>query len=106
MSVESPDTKIRQTPSGKSTDTQILQALPVESPNTAIRQALPAESSGCILIDFSKHFHLGWTHFRILLGIEDIRKRKFHFDQSSSQRWSTRELERQINGALCLLWIC
>ena len=81
-------------------DFQILQALPVESSNIAIRQAMPAESSGRILIDFSKHFQLGWTHYRILLGIEDIRKRQFYFDQVSSQRWSTRELERQINGAL------
>jgi len=100
LSVESSETKIRQPLSGKSTDTQILQALPVESSNTAIRQAMPAESSGRILIDFSNHFHLGWTHYRTLLGIEDIRKRQFYFDQSSSHRWSTRELERQINGAL------
>ena len=87
LPVESPETRIRQTPSDKSIDTQILQAL-------------PAESSGCILIDFSKHFRLGWTHYRTLLSIEDIRKRQFYFDQVSSQRWSTRELERQINGAL------
>jgi predicted nuclease of restriction endonuclease-like (RecB) superfamily len=79
---------------------KIWQALPARSSSLEILQALPAESSGCIFIEFSKHFHLGWTHYRTLLGIEDLRKRQFYFDQSSSQRWSTRELERQINGAL------
>ena len=100
LPVKSSETKIRQTLSGKSTDTQILQALPVESSGEAIRQAMPAKSSGRILIEFGKHFHLGWTHYRTLLGIEDVRKRQFYFDQSSSRRWSTRELERQISGAL------
>jgi hypothetical protein len=72
LPVKSSETEIRQSLSGKSTHAQILQALPVESSNTAIRQAMPAESSGRILIDFRKHFHLGWTHYRTLLGIEDI----------------------------------
>jgi predicted nuclease of restriction endonuclease-like (RecB) superfamily len=92
---------------------KILQPLPAESHSEQIRQtvsnktktdrilqALPAESGSPITIDLRKHFYLGWTHYRTLLGIEDIRKRQFYFDQSSSQRWSTRELERQINGAL------
>jgi predicted nuclease of restriction endonuclease-like (RecB) superfamily len=92
---------------------RILQPLPAESHSEQIRQtvsnefrknrilqALPAESGSSITIDLRKHFYLGWTHYRTLLGIEDIRKRQFYFDQVSSQRWSTRELERQINGAL------
>jgi len=92
---------------------QILQPLPAESHSEQIRQmvsnktethrilqALPAESGSPITIDLGKHFYLGWTHYRALLGIEDVRKRQFYFDQVSSQRWSTRELERQINGAL------
>jgi hypothetical protein len=72
LPVKSSETEIRQTLSGKSTHAQILQALPVESSNTAFRQAMPTESSGHILIEFSKHSHLGWTHYRTLLGIEDI----------------------------------
>jgi predicted nuclease of restriction endonuclease-like (RecB) superfamily len=78
----------------------IWQALPAKLPTGQIQQALPAKSSDRIAIDLGQHFHLGWTHYRTLLGIEDIRKRQFYFDQVSSQRWSTRELERQINGAL------
>ncbi len=97
----------------KSPNCEILQPLPAESLGKSIRQtvsdqfrngqilqAASVESPDRILIDFGKHFHLGWTHYRTLLGIEDIRKRQFYFDQVSSQRWSTRELERQINGAL------
>ena len=62
---------------------QILQPLAAEfhteqirrpaskSENDQILQALPAESSDSILIDFSRHFHVGWTRYRILSGIED-----------------------------------
>jgi len=108
-----PKGKIQQAVPAKSSNCGILQPLSAESLGKSIRQivsdqfrngqilqAASVESPDRILIDFGKHFHLGWTHYRTLLGIEDIRKRKFYFDQVSSQRWSTRELERQINGAL------
>jgi predicted nuclease of restriction endonuclease-like (RecB) superfamily len=78
---------------------KISQTVSNESPTEQIRQAVPTESNK-IEIDFHKDYHLGWTHYRILLGVEDLRKRQFYFDQSSSQRWSTRELQRQIEGAL------
>ena len=94
------DGPIRPPLLSKSTNAEILQAPPGESSKAAILQALSVESSDRIAINLGQHFHLGWTHYRTLLGIEDIRKRNFYFDQSSSQRWSTRELERQINGAL------
>ncbi len=65
-----------------------LQAVSVESESIAVRQALPdelsstktpdkppqkrqappAESKVPLLIDFRSHSHLGWTHYRILLG--------------------------------------
>jgi predicted nuclease of restriction endonuclease-like (RecB) superfamily len=79
--------KIRQTLSNKSADGRILQTVSVES-------------SKPILIDFDKHFRLGWSHYRLLLGQSDPHKRKFYFEQSASQRWSVRELQRQIDGAL------
>jgi predicted nuclease of restriction endonuclease-like (RecB) superfamily len=92
---------------------RILQAVPAEfdsqqvspaaqdkSRTGRILQALPAEFKPPITIDFQKHSHLGWTHYRTLLGIEDSRKRQFYFEQLTSQRWSTRELERQLRGAL------
>jgi len=85
---------------------QILQAVPAESLKATARhakptpQALPAESSASIIVDFKKHYHLGWTHYRILMALRDSRKRKFYFEQAASQRWATRELHRKIEGAL------
>ncbi|OGG43933.1 MAG: hypothetical protein A3F84_18930 [Candidatus Handelsmanbacteria bacterium RIFCSPLOWO2_12_FULL_64_10] len=35
-------------------------------------------SENRIVIDFSKHHHLGWTHYRILLGVEAGLKRGFY----------------------------
>jgi predicted nuclease of restriction endonuclease-like (RecB) superfamily len=91
---------IRQTLSSESSDGQILQTVSGESSNEAIRQALPAESSDRILIDLSKHFRLGWSHYRLLLSQNDPLKREFYFQQAGAQRWSVRELQRQIDGAL------
>ncbi len=97
---------------GKSFAAQILQALPVEfspdirqaapakSAQTNILQALPVESEDRPVIDFSRHHRLGWTHYRILLGVEAGLKRGFYFQQAASQRWATRELQRQIDRAL------
>lgn len=53
-----------------------------------------------MVIDFTKHHHLGWTHYRILLGVEAGLNRGFYFEQAASQRWATRELQRQIDRAL------
>jgi predicted nuclease of restriction endonuclease-like (RecB) superfamily len=65
-----------------------------------IRQPLDAESAVPIHIDLARHLHLGWTHYRILLGIADARQRRFYFEQACTQRWSKRELQRQIAGAV------
>jgi predicted nuclease of restriction endonuclease-like (RecB) superfamily len=83
------------------------QALPDELSSTKTpdkpsqkRQAPPAESKGPLPIDFRSHSHLGWTHYRILLGIKDNVRRGFYFEQAALERWSTRELLRKIDGAL------
>ena len=100
LAAESLAHQICQTVSNQFPDGKILQTLSGESSKAAIRQVVPAESSDRILIDFRQHFHLGWSHYRLLLGQGDPLKRKFYFDQVASQRWSKRELQRQINGAL------
>ena len=43
---------------------------------------------------------LGWTHYRLLLGLGNRRIREFYLREASSNRWSTRELERQVNAHL------
>jgi len=57
-------------------------------------------SSGRPVIDFHKHFRLGWTHYRMLLGISDPIQRRFYFEQAANQRWSKREFRRQIDRGL------
>ena len=41
--------------------------------------------------------NLTWTHFRHLLRVDDEDARIWYMNEASSQLWSTRELERNIN---------
>jgi len=43
---------------------------------------------------------LTWTHYRLLLRVENPDARAFYEAESVAARWSTRELERQINSLL------
>ena len=43
---------------------------------------------------------LTWTHYRILLRVETSEARAFYEAEAVNARWSTRELERQINSLL------
>ncbi len=97
---ESVGSTIRQTPSGKSTPAKILSTASRESSTDSIRQPLSAESGERLRIDFAKHHRLGWSHYRILLSQEAGLKCGFYFEQAASQRWSVRELQRQIDRAL------
>lgn len=81
---------------------QTIQAVSEPSASPPIRQAPSAESTVAdrLEIDFTRHFHLGWSHYRLLLAQSDPQRRRFYFEQAATQRWSTRELTRQIAGAL------
>ena len=39
---------------------------------------------------------LSWTHYRLLLRVENPQARKWYMSESASQNWSSRALERQI----------
>jgi len=41
---------------------------------------------------------LTWTHYRLILKVDDERARKFYIDECVKSNWSTRQLERQINS--------
>lgn len=43
---------------------------------------------------------LSWTHYRLLLRVESPNARGFYEAEAVNSRWSTRELERQINSML------
>lgn len=39
---------------------------------------------------------LSWTHYRILLRVENEQARRWYMDETAAQNWSSRALERQI----------
>jgi len=43
---------------------------------------------------------LSWTHYRLLLRIENPEARSFYMNEAANNRWSTRELDRQVNSLL------
>ena len=44
--------------------------------------------------------NLSWTHYRLLMRINQPEARAFYEIEASHNRWSSRELERQINSLL------
>lgn len=40
---------------------------------------------------------LSWTHYRLLMRVENDSARLFYLDEAVNSQWSTRQLERQIN---------
>ncbi|KAA6302566.1 MAG: hypothetical protein EZS26_001398 [Candidatus Ordinivivax streblomastigis] len=40
---------------------------------------------------------LGWTHYRLIMKSQTDKAREFYIDECVKSRWSTRQLERQIN---------
>lgn len=41
---------------------------------------------------------LSWTHYRILMRVEDHRRREFYMNESADSGWTSRQLERQISS--------
>lgn len=41
---------------------------------------------------------LTWTHYRILMRVENVNARNFYLEECIKSNWSTRQLERQINS--------
>lgn len=41
---------------------------------------------------------LRWTHYRLLIKVENDNAREFYMQEAVKSQWSTRQLERQINS--------
>ncbi len=41
-----------------------------------------------------------WTHYRLLIRIDDEDKREFYITEAEKNNWTARQLERQINSQL------
>ncbi len=42
--------------------------------------------------------HLSWSHYRVLMRLDNIAARQFYETEASQANWSRRDLERQINS--------
>jgi predicted nuclease of restriction endonuclease-like (RecB) superfamily len=50
--------------------------------------------------DINKIFPLSWSHYRLLMRIDDSFKREFYETESTKGNWSVRQLDRQIQSML------
>ena len=41
---------------------------------------------------------LSWTHYRLLLRVEETKRREFYLNECAQSGWTSRQLERQINS--------
>ena len=61
------------------------------------RQFYLAFPIGHTLCDQSDLGRLSWSHFRNLLRVEDVKARTWYANESATQNWSVRALDRQIS---------
>ncbi len=47
---------------------------------------------------YAPRSELTWTHYRLLMRVQDDAARAFYLDECVKARWSSRQLERQINS--------
>jgi predicted nuclease of restriction endonuclease-like (RecB) superfamily len=52
------------------------------------------------LSPFSEKFKVSWTHYIQLMRINDIKEREFYEQESATNNWSVRELQRQYHSSL------
>jgi predicted nuclease of restriction endonuclease-like (RecB) superfamily len=56
--------------------------------------------SASVMRKFKIPFSLSWTHYLLLIKIEDDAERNFYEIEAIQNNWSVRELQRQYNSAL------
>jgi hypothetical protein len=39
---------------------------------------------------------LSWSHYRLLMRVEEPNRRQFYLTESANEGWTSRQLERQI----------
>jgi len=88
----------------------IWQTMSAESKNnelSTIQQILSAEFENSELlpiqkvlsVDF-KQFKLGWSHYQILMRIQNEDERRFYEIEAAEQQWSYEQLKRQYHSSL------
>ncbi len=79
QNIDNKEIKIRQKPSSES-----------ENEQNTIRQTVLSES----------FFKLGWSHYLILMRIQNAQERNFYEIEAGRQNWSEPQLKRQYNSSL------
>lgn len=50
-------------------------------------------------ISYALRSNLSWTHHRLIMRVDDAEARAYYLNEAESQKWSSRELERNINSS-------
>ena len=75
-----------------------------EPKSDAVRRTSEDEKSSALRTIFDTSIpgalrtELSWTHYRLLMRVEDEAARNYYMNEAAEQNWSTRVLERQINS--------
>lgn len=70
---------------------------PRSKSSSAMKRGAPGLESGLPDAAPSLRPELSWTHYRLLLGVEDPCARNWYMHEAAEQNWSTRQLERQVS---------
>ncbi len=65
--------------------------------SSALRRKLEDENSASPIL-YALRRELSWTHYRLLMRVENEEARTYYMNEAAGQNWSTRTLERQINS--------
>lgn len=57
-------------------------------------------SQQTLFAEFKRYFPLSWSHYSLLLKIENEEERNFYEIETANNNWSVRELQRQYNSSL------
>lgn len=58
------------------------------------------KKSATVLRKFDNSFKISWSHYLLLIKIDNFRERDFYEIEAMNSNWSVRELERQYNSSL------
>jgi hypothetical protein len=73
---------------------EIDRSLRDQSPTAELSRPNPDWQPGRL------HPNLSWTHYRTLVKVESLDARAFYEIETLKTKWSSREMERQINSLL------
>jgi predicted nuclease of restriction endonuclease-like (RecB) superfamily len=60
----------------------------------------PNSSTALTNLEVRPNFALSWSHYLVLMRIDNLRERQFYEIEAANNQWSLRELQRQFNSAL------